>query len=119
MATMNSPFPGLDPYLEKFWGDAHHSFITYTRDAIQSTLPDDLVARVEERVYLEREECRLRKITPDARVVEVKSTDRGGTAIATEPATELETRSYLVQPVETTEGFIQIIEADGSNVVTR
>ena len=27
--TMRSPFPGMDPYLEQFWGDVHHTVITY------------------------------------------------------------------------------------------
>ena len=24
-STMRSPFPGMDPYLEQYWGDVHHS----------------------------------------------------------------------------------------------
>ena len=37
--TMRSPFPGMDPYLEQFWGDVHHRLITYTCDALQRHLP--------------------------------------------------------------------------------
>ena len=48
-----SPFPGMNPWLEKHWGDVHQAMITYARDAIQPQLPDDLVARTEERVFLE------------------------------------------------------------------
>ena len=33
---MDSPFPGMNPYLEQFWGDIHHRFITYCSDAIQT-----------------------------------------------------------------------------------
>ena len=32
---MASPFPGMDPYLEQFWGDVHHALITYARDQLQ------------------------------------------------------------------------------------
>ena len=39
---MPSPFPGMDPYLEQFWGDIHHRFITYACDQLQITLPGDL-----------------------------------------------------------------------------
>jgi hypothetical protein len=28
----NSPFPGMDPYLERYWGDVHDAFIT-TKDS--------------------------------------------------------------------------------------
>lgn len=25
----NSPFPGMDPYLERFWRNVHHRLVTY------------------------------------------------------------------------------------------
>src|SRR5437588_710249 len=46
-----SPFPGMDPYLERYWGGIPHTLITYARDHLQEALPDDLRARVEERVF--------------------------------------------------------------------
>src|SRR5438105_4713913 len=46
---MKSPFPGMDPFLEQYWGDVHHSLIQYARDTMQPQLPADLRARVEER----------------------------------------------------------------------
>lgn len=45
---MTSPFPGMDPYLERFWGDFHTSFAVYARDQLASQLPADLCARLEE-----------------------------------------------------------------------
>jgi hypothetical protein len=50
---MPSPFAGMDPYLEQFWRDVHASLIIYARDQLQSQLPGDLRARVEERVVVE------------------------------------------------------------------
>lgn len=47
---MPSPFPGMDPYLEQFWGDIHARCIIYAADHVQAHLPADLRARVEERV---------------------------------------------------------------------
>ncbi len=67
---MRSPFPGMDPYLEQFWGDVHHSMINRSRAAIQRHLPDDLVARVDERVFVEPSVGVPRKIIPDVRVIE-------------------------------------------------
>jgi hypothetical protein len=42
---MKSPFPGMDPYLERYWGDVHGKLITYAADQLNTVLPDDLVAR--------------------------------------------------------------------------
>ncbi|MEX0701345.1 MAG: DUF4058 family protein [Planctomycetales bacterium] len=46
---MPSPFPGMDPWLEQHWGDVHTRFVTYCSDRLQTALPRDLRARVEER----------------------------------------------------------------------
>ena len=50
---MKSPFPGMDPYLEQHWLDVHHALTTYARDQLQSKLPRNLRARLEERVFQE------------------------------------------------------------------
>ena len=47
---MRSPFPGMDPYLEKSWRDVYASLIVYMRDSLQPQMPVGLRARVEERV---------------------------------------------------------------------
>ena len=44
---MPSPFPGMDPYLERFWRDVHAGLIIYARDQLQDELPGDLRARAE------------------------------------------------------------------------
>jgi len=43
-----NPFPGMNPYFEQQWGDAHHMLIAYLRDTLPDQLPADLVARTEE-----------------------------------------------------------------------
>jgi Protein of unknown function (DUF4058) len=66
---MKSPFPGMDPYLERHWEDVHSALIGYIRDALQPQLSEDLIARMEEKVYVEDDsEVRLRR--PDVRIVE-------------------------------------------------
>ena len=50
---MQSPFPGMDPYLEQHWGDVHHSLVTFAQGSLNEQLPADLRARVEERVLWE------------------------------------------------------------------
>lgn len=67
---MPSPFPGMDPYLERRWRDVHTMLIAYARDAIQPQLPEDLVARVEENVHLDIGGEVLGRRNPDVYVVE-------------------------------------------------
>jgi Protein of unknown function (DUF4058) len=52
---MKSPFPGMDPYLERHWGDVHSRLVIYIADALQPLLPEGLLARVDERDYLAHE----------------------------------------------------------------
>src|SRR5260370_20141336 len=79
---MPSPFPGMDPYLEQFWGDVHARLIIYASDQLQGVLPRDLRARVQERVFVDAPQTVERDVYPDVRVVE---RGRGAAAVATPP----------------------------------
>lgn len=72
---MKSPFPGMDPYLERHWLDVHTALIGEVRRALNRVLPADLVARAEERVAIESDEDRLRRIGPDVRVFSPSTAD--------------------------------------------
>ena len=53
---MRSPCPGMDPCLEgQEWEDFHSSFNVLMRDTLSSKLEPKYFARVERRVYLERD----------------------------------------------------------------
>ncbi len=114
---MPSPFPGMDPYLEMYWGDVHASFCTYIRDALQPQLGPSLVARTEERLLIETEQPRGRSMRPDV-TVEGKRTARplrrrGGVGLA-EPLVI----RYFKTDV-TTEGFVNILDPrSGDALVT-
>jgi hypothetical protein len=115
---MISPFPGMDPYLERHWGDVHHSLIQYTRDALQPGLPADLLARVEERIYLETGPGVSRRVVPDVHVAQLHGPsppmalrEDGGGALA-----EPEVFEVLDEPI--TEGYLEIRERDGGKVIT-
>lgn len=116
--TIKSPFPGVDPYLQKHWADVHHRFIQYSCDAMQGERPDGLMSRVETRVFVEEFE-RIRSIAPGTRILEWRSAnghhalEEADGSIAT-----AESRVFLFEADETTEGFIEIREADGGKVVT-
>lgn len=103
---MKSPFPGMDPYLEEYWPDVHHSLVTYTRDQIQPLLPGDLRARVEERVFLESQGDGYRMIYPDVHVVE----EPRGVAVEEPLIVHLSD-----EPM--TQGFLEIVDASSGNRV--
>ena len=68
---MKSPFPGMDPYLERHWGDVHQGIVTYIRDWIQSRLPADLRRTdAESAVYIEIADARRGEYYPGVRVIE-------------------------------------------------
>ncbi len=109
----------MDPYLERYWEDVHHRLIQYSCDSLQPRLPEDLWARVEERVFVETDSERIRSIVPDAHVSRIYPLSRpspdflkeGGGAVA-EPVV------FEVQEPLVTEGSISICERRGGRVVT-
>ncbi|MEX2169865.1 MAG: DUF4058 family protein [Pirellulales bacterium] len=123
---MRSPFPGMDPYLEAHWGDVHTRLIIYASDQLQSKLPEELRARVEERVFVESEvENDSRSIYPDVRVVERPNGQRplfdsgtGGIAVAIAEPVVVRMPDEMQDEVKT-ETFIEIRDASsGGRVVT-
>lgn len=112
-----SPFPGMDPYLEQFWGDVHSRFVVYMADHINDQLPGDLQARVEEGLMVDTETY-SRRIYPDVQVVDrpemtfPSGTSDSGTAVA-EPC-------VVILPHERrTERHVEIIDRNsGNRVVT-
>jgi hypothetical protein len=51
---MQSPFPGMDPYIEAagLWEDFHHNLITEIQGAISAVLPERYVILAGERSYV-------------------------------------------------------------------
>lgn len=118
-----SPFPGMDPYLEQHWRDVHHRLVTYSCDQMQASLPGDLLARMEERVFVESAGGVERSVYPDVRVTEHGrpgwlappagfEQGNGGIAIAEPLVIQLDD-----EPVS--EGYIEIIDVgSGNRVIT-
>jgi hypothetical protein len=69
---MPSPFPGMDPYIERaeIWPDFHDRFITYCCGALQPLLRPRYVALAQDRLYVIESE---RPIRPDISVVRTPS----------------------------------------------
>lgn len=108
----------MNPYLQPRWRDFHHGLITYTRDILQKLLPDDLRARMQERVYIEQEHMPVRAVSPDVHVYQRpnvhsgSSQDEGDVAVA-EPLVAQLLRT------EVRETFVEVIDAaTGGRVIT-
>ena len=113
---MASPFPGMDPYLEEFWRDVHARLVIYASDQLQSRLPGDLRARVEERVVVEPLAGESRDVYPDVRVVERGRGEGAAVAASTTIAEPLILR-LASEPM--TETYIEIVDiGTGKRVVT-
>ncbi|MEQ1831186.1 MAG: DUF4058 family protein [Pirellula sp.] len=74
---MRSPFPGMDPYLERHWQDVHSRFMVYASTQLNQQLPTELLARVEESLAVETDDGRSRVVYPDISVVELQTSFPG------------------------------------------
>lgn len=101
---MKSPFPGMDPFLERHWRDVHARLIIYASDRIQEQLPSGLRCRVEERVVLEPPQGQARSLYPDVRVVKKPNGAAEGVGAYGEGMTET---------------FLEVVDvASGNKVIT-
>ncbi len=123
---MPSPFPGMDPYLEKpsLWPDVHHELISGARAYLGGLVRPKYFVRVEERVYLADDEKGGQKShprVPDLRIGEhpghggAPFTPGSGTTVleAAEPVAVL----FPVEE-EARETFLQVFDADSRQIVT-
>ena len=116
--AMKSPFPGMDPFLERYWGDIHTSFIVYARDQLNEQLPGDLQARVEEQVCVDLRKDEGRRVYPDVQIVE-EPDPRGGPAVAAGGVAVAEPLVIPVSDEPPTQRHLEIIDSsDGERVVT-
>ncbi len=114
---MKSPFPGMDPYLETHWRDVHHSFLNYARDALQEHLPNDLRAKLEERVFVEPDFDDARSIYSDLRVIEYPR-GRSNSENETKSGVTVADPIVIHAPAErATEGYIKIVDVGSGNRV--
>jgi Protein of unknown function (DUF4058) len=113
-----SPFPGMDPYLEQYWGDVHHRLCTYSCDFIRHSLPQGLIARIDEQTLIEVQPEPPRRVIPDVRVIEHGEGGEGGVAVMAPPIVADEA-TIIDRDDPIVEGFVQIIDTrSGGRVVT-
>ena len=112
MITKN-PFPGMNPFFELSWRDAHLNLISYLRDDLQPRLPADLVARAEEGVGALTAE-RAHNYYPDVKVTESWKLREGAVAVAIAPEPPvIADEPIRVLRDEETERWIEIRDTAG------
>ena len=112
---MENPFPGMNPYLEQYWREIHQRLITYAGDAMQSSLPKSLRARIEERVFLEAEDIRYRHVYPDIHVVEHRPPGRPDERAPQGSVSVVEPLVMEVENEPVTQRYIEIVDAASGN----
>lgn len=114
---MKSPFPGMDPYLERHWRDVHGRLIVSSSTMLNRQIGGDLRARIDERLIIEEFGNEMRSISPDVVVVEHGLAGRRFSAPAGMAIAEPLVIETTDEPVH--ERFIEIIDpARGGIVVT-
>jgi hypothetical protein len=112
--TTKNPFPGMNPFFEQQWRDAHTSLLTYMRDALQERLPPDLSARAEEEVVTVGAGQPPVTYRPDVQVREPWTLKEPGAAeAALAPSPPAATEPIRVFLDEETERWIEIRDKTG------
>jgi uncharacterized protein DUF4058 len=114
---MPSPFPGMDPYLDRqpHWRDLHHRLITAISDALAPQVAPDYYVAIEERVTTREERVR----EPDAATVSTRPViiSSSGVAVAEAPASTAN-RVTLPRYETVREGYLEIRDVAHHFVVT-
>jgi hypothetical protein len=119
---MPSPFPGMDPYLEKpsSWSNVHHELISGIRAALTQQLRPHYSVHVEERIYLSRPNAPDRRVwVPDLHLTR-ESKRRPGVS-ESRRSTLLEVAEPIVAITlldeEIHENYLQVIDVSDRSIV--
>ena len=127
---MPSPFPGMNPFLEKpsDWHDFHGDFLVRVRAQLASQIRPAFIAKTEDRVYLhelsaeERLEAREMLAGIGDVVLKRRSGDtapaafRPGAAAVAEPSARCRLEPMAVEEIR--ESYIQLLDRQTREVVT-
>lgn len=111
---MNYPFPGINPWMEQHWPDVHTRLLTGLADQLAERLPEDLAARTEEALVIERD-GEERVLRADIAVMERW---RQGEPPVWAPAADAGTPAAMAEPVlvtvqPETQRWLEIRHRDG------
>lgn len=117
---MNSPFPGMDPYLEEpgGWPTIHHWLLSVMGEMLVALIAPHYSVRIEERVYLtDDDDAETRqRLAPDLYLVEHAPPQQGN-----QTASLTATPPTLIEPLfepETRDRFLTIRDRRSRELVT-
>lgn len=109
----------MDPYLERHWPDVYTKLVTYAADALNASLPPELIARTQERIAIESDADGPHHLAPDVRISEAaRKTQPAPHAVAVSGAVELAPYRLVAIVEPLIERFIEIVEITGERLVT-
>lgn len=118
---MPSPFPGMDPYLERpgLWPDVHHGLISQIQANLTPLLRPKYVAGVELRVYISNDDDNGRKVMiPDVRVDTADYPKNGSNRSASASALVVDEPSFItLLNEEIEEAYLAIRELKSDTLV--
>lgn len=115
----DSPFPGMNPYLEhpQLWSEVHNRLIVAIADRLAEILSEVYRIAIETRVYLNEPEAQAFVGIPDVSVLSAKApADRGGTATLSHPAEP--TTVTVPMAEELKERYLEIRDGETGAVIT-
>jgi hypothetical protein len=119
---MANPFPGVNPYIEASgrWPGFHNATITYSTELLNTVLPPNYAALIEERVELvEVPPDRPRSRQPDVGIVKNGDTPADANASSTAVLADIEPEYFLLPDYEeVTEAYIDVVALPEQQLVT-
>lgn len=105
---MNSPFPGMNPYLENpiFWSEVHHRLISVIADEIEPNIPPQYRVAIEQRTYLSDEEDSQKAGIPDVTIFFQQSNQKEHSSTPTQLSTTDGVTVTIPMPENVTESYL-------------
>jgi hypothetical protein len=115
---MDSPFPGMDPYLEGFWNDVHGKLVAYIADDLNESLPARYRAGMQQRVIIaDVEEPLTGSRYPDVAILDAPTFGSGSTAVLSSRALIREPAVLAFRPEPLKEYSVEIIDTKSDGKV--
>lgn len=116
---MQSPFPGMDPYLELDWGDFHSNTASGALEQLNDRLPEDLACRSEKRFVVCDSELIDLAIVPEVSAFKQPGPERLSENSRSSPALADEVLLRKLPPYEFPQHSLNIVDlGTGGRVIT-
>lgn len=116
---MPSPFPGMDPFLEKHeWNDFHSTFNTVVREKLSPKVSPSYLVRVERRVYVEHTYGEEQLRQADVAIVTNDAPRHASAATTSVVASATPVEGLVAMAEEIRETYLVIRERETREVIT-